>query len=396
MQLLGFSPNCLLSSPAINISVGDRCCSLIGRRFSPSTNQNRVILSTGGNCALSAAQILHRFSLLLARDGKGEVFEAGEVNTSDLESGELVSAVGAAINDWEMLNTSIAAPYLGDMMTEPKQEPDDRESDSPFIRVCDTPSSTKSSPPPSPNGSPMSSPPSLPLFPPIFPPMMFLNHINPFLNLPIHRIPPIPLPPMLQHSQHDNETKPKALPFSIDNILKPVPNVNVSPHTGPHHHQKSKSPETPRKADSPPEPCVPGDSDCPPGMVRGPNGKLVPAWVFCTRYSDRPSSGPRARKIKKKQEDFSSQDKRPRTAFSSDQLNRLKDEFNSNRYLTEERRRALAQELGLNDNQIKIWFQNKRAKLKKATGGKGDLAKILEQQGLYNHQTVVVDDDSQF
>ena len=33
------------------------------------------------------------------------------------------------------------------------------------------------------------------------------------------------------------------------------------------------------------------DSDCPPGMVRGPNGQLWPAWVFCTRYSDRPSSG---------------------------------------------------------------------------------------------------------
>ena len=157
------------------------------------------------------------------------------------------------------------------------------------------------------------------------------------------------------------------------------------------------------------------DPDCPPGMVRGPNGKLVPAWVFCTRYSDRPSSGPRARKIKKKSEDLSAsqdqvrshcspapaitsslQDKRPRTAFSSDQLNRLKDEFTANRYLTEERRRALAQELGLNDNQIKIWFQNKRAKLKKATGGKGPLAKVLEQQGLYNHQTVVVDEDSQF
>ena len=109
------------------------------------------------------------------------------------------------------------------------------------------------------------------------------------------------------------------------------------------------------------------------------------------------TSGPRARKIKKnKQEDYSSQDKRPRTAFSSDQLQRLKDEFNSNRYLTEERRRALAAELGLNDNQIKIWFQNKRAKLKKSTGSKGDLAKLLEQQGLYNHQTMVVDEDSQF
>merc|ERR1719507_2485000 len=34
-------------------------------------------------------------------------------------------------------------------------------------------------------------------------------------------------------------------------------------------------------------------------MVRGPNGQLWPAWVFCTRYSDRPSSGPRMRKPRK-------------------------------------------------------------------------------------------------
>ena len=86
-------------------------------------------------------------------------------------------------------------------------------------------------------------------------------------------------------------------------------------------------------------------------------------------------------------------DKRPRTAFSTEQLARLKREFDDNRYLTEERRRALAQELGLNENQIKIWFQNKRAKLKKSTGQKGELAQMLSAQGLYNHSTVAVDED---
>ena len=43
---------------------------------------------------------------------------------------------------------------------------------------------------------------------------------------------------------------------------------------------------TPKSEDTPSK-----DADCPPGMVRGPNGQLWPAWVFCTRYSDRPSSG---------------------------------------------------------------------------------------------------------
>ncbi|CAI9579267.1 unnamed protein product [Staurois parvus] len=52
---------------------------------------------------------------------------------------------------------------------------------------------------------------------------------------------------------------------------------------------------------------------------------LWPAWVYCTRYSDRPSSGPRSRKPKKKM--VSKEDKRPRTAFTAEQLQRLKAEF---------------------------------------------------------------------
>ena len=87
------------------------------------------------------------------------------------------------------------------------------------------------------------------------------------------------------------------------------------------------------------------------------------------------------------------EDKRPRTAFSPEQLKRLRAEFTGNRYLTEERRRHLCVELGLSENQLKIWFQNKRAKLKKSTGDKGDLAKMLESQGLYNHQTVAMDEE---
>jgi len=77
-------------------------------------------------------------------------------------------------------------------LVEPKVEPESEmtRAESPMIRVCDTPSSTRSinSPPDSPSGEDHSSslrvspPASLPLFPPMMiPPMMFLN---PYLGLP--------------------------------------------------------------------------------------------------------------------------------------------------------------------------------------------------------------------
>ena len=247
-----------------------------------------------------------------------------------------------------------------------------------------------------------------------------------------------------------------SLAFSIDNILKTAAvNTTAAAASVPHHtttlhnghavdrlikqepltgdqlHQQQKEEQQPKRVKTEPPASKPvaaaakpsstaaeidipvdlsktsneapkTDASCPPGMVRGPNGQLWPAWVFCTRYSDRPSSGPRARKPKtsgsgKKSsgggggEDSS--DKRPRTAFTGPQLERLRREFSANRYLSEDRRVNLAAELGLTEAQLKIWFQNKRAKIKKASGDKGQLAKILDAQGLYNHQTVLEDSD---
>ncbi|XP_063631511.1 homeobox protein invected-like isoform X1 [Cydia splendana] len=136
------------------------------------------------------------------------------------------------------------------------------------------------------------------------------------------------------------------------------------------------------------------------GTSSGDGPMVWPAWVYCTRYSDRPSSGrskygtsrqtrPRTRRPKKPPgEAPQSDEKRPRTAFSGPQLARLKHEFAENRYLTERRRQALAAELGLAEAQIKIWFQNKRAKIKKASGQRNPLALQLMAQGLYNHSTV--------
>ncbi|XDV18057.1 hypothetical protein PO909_023830 [Leuciscus waleckii] len=209
--------------------------------------------------------------------------------------------------------------------------------------------------------------------------------------------------------------------FFIDNILRPDfgPRENhnpTSPSTGQvgstvpaegtsTTHTSSEGKKAEVESEEPLKPrgenvdqCLGSESDSSQSNSNGhpSQSMLWPAWVYCTRYSDRPSSapytGPRSRKPKKKS--ASKEDKRPRTAFTAEQLQRLKAEFQNNRYLTEQRRQGLAQELGLNESQIKIWFQNKRAKIKKASGPKNGLAIHLMAQGLYNHSTTSKEDKS--
>ncbi|XP_022826377.1 homeobox protein Hox-A3-like [Spodoptera litura] len=57
--------------------------------------------------------------------------------------------------------------------------------------------------------------------------------------------------------------------------------------------------------------------------------------------------------------------KRVRTAFTTNQLLALENEFNQCRYLAPARRLQLADILDINERAIKIWFQNRRMKQKK-------------------------------
>ena len=208
----------------------------------------------------------------------------------------------------------------------PDLDPASRDTESPEIRVTDSPeprtsSEASSSPRRSPTtASPLSSPP-VSAASTTRPSLIF----QPFLPLPgaVHR----------------------ALPFSIDNILKPsfgpsartflhnsaflsfaaasaaaaasqqqsverqrspssssssngslVKSELKSPPSSPLNNNNqpvdlSSKPVSTASSASNDSKAEGGEDGVPPGMVRGPNGQLWPAWVFCTRYSDRPSSG---------------------------------------------------------------------------------------------------------
>jgi hypothetical protein len=61
--------------------------------------------------------------------------------------------------------------------------------------------------------------------------------------------------------------------------------------------------------------------------------------------------------------------RRKRTAFTNNQLIELEKEFLSKKYLSLSERSMIARELSLSEIQVKIWFQNRRAKWKRVRTG---------------------------
>ncbi|XP_049870773.1 homeobox protein SMOX-3-like [Pectinophora gossypiella] len=88
--------------------------------------------------------------------------------------------------------------------------------------------------------------------------------------------------------------------------------------------------------------------------------------------------------------------KRFRSAFTTEQVNRLEREFKLYPYISNSRRKDIAKDLNIPERAVKIWFQNRRMKEKKDTTNKdpNDKTTVISNAQLNNVPIVISTNDA--
>ncbi|XDA80760.1 hypothetical protein R6Z07F_010746 [Ovis aries] len=107
-------------------------------------------------------------------------------------------------------------------------------------------------------------------------------------------------------------------------------------------------------------PAIPGDSYLPCQLSTAPS---QPALQERETDSEKPPLSPEP--PERRPQASTKKLRKPRTIYSSLQLQHLNQRFQHTQYLALPERAQLAAQLGLTQTQVKIWFQNKRSKYKK-------------------------------